>query len=191
MTLCSPITVGVCGAVVLSANGRMVLCFILLWPWDDDLSETRLSSDCYGDSQVSQSALPAAHLQWTYDYESGSDSDADRPDPDLVLDDLASRRFHSPSPAPPTNFAVPISPLAGGRAAGGRGGLWPKVTMTPSVTPQQSATCLRSENMKLLVTLICLPDESKLECFSHPLFAWLIVTMGNPFGHSVLHLTML
>lgn len=116
--------------------------------WDDDLSETRLSSDCYGNSQASQSSLPAAHLQWAYEYESGSDSDTDRPDPDLVLDDLASRRFHSPSPAPPTNFAVPISPLVGGRASRGSGSPWPKVTMTPNVAPQQNVTCFRSENMK-------------------------------------------
>ncbi|XP_070771019.1 LIM domain only protein 7-like [Enoplosus armatus] len=81
---------------------------------------------------------------WAYEYDSGSDSDADRPDPDLVLDDLASRRFHSPSPAPPTNFAVPISPLAAGRASGVRGGPWPKVTMTPNVAPQQNVTCLSS-----------------------------------------------
>lgn len=130
----------------------MVVCtgvvFILLLLWNDDHSETRLSSDCCGDSQVSQSALPAAHLQWAYEYESGSDSDADRPDPDLVLDDLASRRFHSPSPALPTNFAVPISPMAAERASGGRGGPWPKVTMTPNVAPQQNVTCLRSDNMK-------------------------------------------
>lgn len=128
----------------------MVLCtgvvFHLLL--NDDLSETRLSSECYGNSGLSQSASPAAHLQWAYEYESGSDSDADRPDPDLVLDDLASRRFHSPSPAPPTNFAVPISPLAAGRASQGGRGPWPKVTMTPSVAPQQNVTCLRSENMK-------------------------------------------
>eukprot|EP00064_Thunnus_orientalis_P017424 superscaffoldBa00003696_g17506 len=107
-------------------------------------SDTRPSSDCYGISQGSQNALPAAHLQWAYEYESGSDSDADRPDPDLVLDDLASRRFHSPSPAPPTNFAIPISPLAGGRAAGGQRGPWPKVNMTPNVAPQQKVTCLSS-----------------------------------------------
>lgn len=113
--------------------------------WIDDLSDTRPSFDCYGNSQGSESA---AHLQWAYEYESGSDSDADRPDPDLVLDDLASRRFHSPSPAPPTNFAIPISPLAGGRAAGGQSGPWPKVNMTPNVAPQQKVTFLRSENMK-------------------------------------------
>ncbi|XP_016110344.1 LIM domain only protein 7 isoform X4 [Sinocyclocheilus grahami] len=45
-----------------------------------------------------------------YQYES-SDSDADRPDPDVVLDDLASRRFHSPSPVALTNFALPMSHL--------------------------------------------------------------------------------
>ncbi|KAF0026665.1 hypothetical protein F2P81_021402 [Scophthalmus maximus] len=110
-------------------------------------SDTTLS--CFGNSQASQSALPAAPLQWAHEYDSGSESDIDRPDPDLVLDDLASRRFHSPSPAPPTNFAVPISPMAAARAAeGGRGSL-PKVTMSPTVTVQQNATCLRSENMTL------------------------------------------
>ena len=41
---------------------------------------------------------------------SDSDSDADRPQPDVVADDLASRRFRSPSPSTPTNFAVPMSP---------------------------------------------------------------------------------
>ncbi|KAL0184167.1 hypothetical protein M9458_019863, partial [Cirrhinus mrigala] len=52
----------------------------------------------------------AAHPSLAYVYES-SDSDADRPDPDVVLDDLASRRFHSPSPVAPTNFAIPMSQL--------------------------------------------------------------------------------
>lgn len=132
---------------VLCANGRW--CCVAFLLWNDNLSDTRVLSDRYGKSQASQSTPPAARLQLAYDYESGSDSDADRPDPDLVLDDLASRRFHSPSPAPPTNFAVPISPVAGGRVAGGRGSPWPKVTMTPTVAPQQNVTFLRSENMKL------------------------------------------
>ncbi|XP_059356057.1 LIM domain only protein 7 isoform X2 [Carassius carassius] len=52
----------------------------------------------------------SAHPSLAYQYES-SDSDADRPDPDVVLDDLASRRFHSPSPVAPTNFALPMSHL--------------------------------------------------------------------------------
>ncbi|KAM3862302.1 LIM domain only protein 7 [Diretmus argenteus] len=109
-------------------------------------SETRLSSDSPDNGRVSQSSLPAAHLQWAYEYESGSDSDPDRPDPDLILDDLAGRRFHSPSPAPPTNFAVPISPVVGGRVSGGRRGSWPKVTITPSAPPQQNVTSLSSSN---------------------------------------------
>ncbi|XP_075938080.1 LIM domain only protein 7-like [Anarhichas minor] len=116
----------------------------LIFLWSGDLSETRLSSDGHGNGQASQSASPAAHLQWAYEYQSGSDSDADRPDPDLVLDDLASRRFHSPSPAPPTNFAVPVSPLVAGRAPGASRGPWPKVTMTPNVAPQQNVTGLSS-----------------------------------------------
>lgn len=125
--------------VLLSVDGRVTFHFTLLWI--GDLAETRLSSDLYADVRA-----PAPDLQWAYEYESGSDSDADRPDPDLVLDDLASRRFHSPSPAPPTNFAVPVSPRVAGR---GRGGPWPKVTMTPSVAPPpQSVTFLRSENTK-------------------------------------------
>lgn len=99
---------------------------------------------CCG-SHNTQSALAAAHHQWGLDYESGSNSDTDRPDPDLVLDDLASRRFHSPSPAPPTNFAVPISPSAGGRVGRGKKGPWPTVTVTPSATPQQNVTLDRSD----------------------------------------------
>lgn len=50
----------------------------------------------------------ASPVDWAYDSE--SDSDAGRPEPDVVLDDLASRRFRSPSPVPPTNYAVPMSP---------------------------------------------------------------------------------
>ncbi|KAM4559082.1 uncharacterized protein PAE49_013601 [Odontesthes bonariensis] len=126
---------------VLSVNGPWCCVSFLLW--DDNLSEARISSDCHGNDRVSPSSLSAPQLQWAYGYESGSDSDADRPDPDLVLDDLASRRFHSPSPAPPTNFAVPISPLAGGRLPGSKEDLWPKVTVTPSVAPQQNVTCHR------------------------------------------------
>ncbi|XP_076841561.1 uncharacterized protein LOC143485832 [Brachyhypopomus gauderio] len=47
------------------------------------------------------------HRAWASENES-SDSDADHPDPDLVLDDLASRRFHSRAPAAPPNFALPM-----------------------------------------------------------------------------------
>ncbi|XP_028291187.1 LIM domain only protein 7 isoform X4 [Gouania willdenowi] len=102
--------------------------------------ETKLSSECQAYSRVSCSALPAAHLQSVYDYESGSDSDTERPDPDLVLDDLASRRFHSPSPATPTNFAVPVSPLTGCES-----GPWPKVTVTSSVAPEPNVSYLRQQ----------------------------------------------
>lgn len=91
--------------------------------------------------------MPAAGQEWNYE-DSGSDSDLDRPDPDLVLDDLASRRFHSPTPSTPTNFAMPISPLASSRAAEARKGPWPKVNMNPGFVPQQSVTCLRSEQLQ-------------------------------------------
>lgn len=138
-----------CSLPLLSVFVAFVVCDGVVWFCCsvNDLSETRLSSDCYDCCRVPQSALPEPLLQW--EHESGSDSDIERPDPDLVLDDLASRRFHSPSPAPPTNFAVPISPLAGGTPAGGRSSTWPKVTMPPNVVPQQNVTCYRSENMKL------------------------------------------
>lgn len=114
-----------------------MLSFILLL-WNDNRSEATLSSEC---------SVPTTPQQPTFEFDSSSDSDADRPDPDLVLDDLACRRFHSPSPAPPTNFAVPISPVAGGRASGGKVGSWAKVTMTASV-PLQNVTFHRSENLK-------------------------------------------
>lgn len=87
------------------------------------------------------STMPAAVQQWACD-DSSSGSDTDRPDPDLVLDDLASRRFHSPTPTTPTNFALPISPLAGSEASGGRKSLCPKLNMSPSIVPQQNVTCL-------------------------------------------------
>ncbi|CDQ74646.1 unnamed protein product [Oncorhynchus mykiss] len=91
---------------------------------------------------ISQDSLPTVQLQWAYEYESGSgdDSDPERPDPDLVLDDLASRRFHSPSPALPTNFALPISPVEAGNA---------------------TVTCLRSESLMLSsgpMTPMCSPQ---------------------------------
>lgn len=139
-----------CCVVVLSADALwlavLVLSFILLCCGTH--SEAPLSPDHYGNSQVSQSPLPEAHRQWAYDSESGSDSDPDRPDPDLVLDDLASRRFHSPTPTTPTNFAVPLSPLALGSMSRVRCGSWSKVNMAASVPSAQSVTVLRSENMK-------------------------------------------
>lgn len=190
LTLSFPITVVF---VVLLCEWSILVCTGVMFHsamlWIDDLSGTRPPSDCYGSSQGSHSA---AHLQWAYEYESGSDSDADRPDPDLVLDDLASRRFHSPSPAPPTNFAIPISPLAGGRGTGGQSSPWPKVNATPNVVPQQKVTCLRSENMKQQCDFdVPAWWERKLYRFSYIQFAWLVVTMSTIFGHSVLLLTEL
>uniref|UniRef100_A0A3P9NJE6 LIM domain 7a n=1 Tax=Poecilia reticulata TaxID=8081 RepID=A0A3P9NJE6_POERE len=102
-------------------------------------SQEGISTPGYGGSHVTQSALPSsAQPRWEYGSGSGSDSDPDRPDPDLVLDDLASRRFHSPSPAPPTNFAMPVSPSVRGRGGWGKGGPWPKVTVSPT---QPCVTC--------------------------------------------------
>lgn len=80
-----------------------------------------------------------AHQSLAYEYES-SDSDADRPDPDVVLDDLASRRFHSPSPVAPTNFALPMSPLEAAAVS-----CTSRSQVTVSNVPRQSLTHLRSE----------------------------------------------
>lgn len=121
--------------------------FHLTLLWNDSSSEAGLCSKPCSSNQPSQSPKPTAQHQWSFEDDSGSDSDPDRPDPDLVLDDLASRRFHSPSPTTPTNFAVPASPGGVGRASGVKGGPWAMVTMTPSV-PLQNVTYHRSENMK-------------------------------------------
>ncbi|XP_030634819.1 LIM domain only protein 7b [Chanos chanos] len=68
-------------------------------------------------------ALPpaSAFLQWANSYESDSDSDSDRPEPDLIQDDLASRRFRSTPTATPHNFAIPPKPRRRG----------PILTVTP------------------------------------------------------------
>ncbi|XP_051560275.1 LIM domain only protein 7-like [Myxocyprinus asiaticus] len=52
----------------------------------------------------------SAFLQWASSYQSDSDSDLDRPEPDLVQDDLASRRFRSVNCVAPMNFAIPSKP---------------------------------------------------------------------------------
>lgn len=139
-------------------------------------SEAAPSPERDGDT-LSQSPLPEARQLWDYDSESGSDSDGDRPDPDLVLDDLASRRFHSPTPTTPTNFAVPHSPLALGGLSRARCGSWSKVNMVASVPSPQSVTVLRSENQRSDRCDFCFVvffspgaclDESKPECFSCP-----------------------
>lgn len=159
--------VGDCGAVVVSTARRSdvgcvpVLSFLFLRY--GYLSETRLR----GPAAPSASPAAAPHLQWVYEYESGSDSDADRPDPDLVLDDLAGRRFHSPSPAPPANFAVPAGPLA---AAGCPRP--PPVTMAPRVAPRPNASGLRSENARrpcaFDVPLMC---PTGADCSAAPTFS--------------------
>ncbi|XP_067259780.1 LIM domain only protein 7b isoform X6 [Chanodichthys erythropterus] len=53
----------------------------------------------------------SAFLQWASSYQSDSDSDSDHPEPDLVQDDLASRRFRSVTSVAPMNFAIPSKPL--------------------------------------------------------------------------------
>ncbi|XP_051760826.1 LIM domain only protein 7 isoform X3 [Ctenopharyngodon idella] len=105
-----------------------------------------------------------AHQSLAYEYES-SDSDADRPDPDVVLDDLASRRFHSPSPVAPTNFALPMSQL---EAAAVSCASRPQVAV--SNVPRQSLTHLSSQSQPLqrtyrrpVSTDACIYDDSEEE----------------------------
>lgn len=105
-------------------------------------SHVRAGSD---PSPVTDLKSQSPHLSRAYDYES-TDSDADRPDPDVVLDDLASRRFHSPIPVAPTNFAIPVHPL--GAAAIPQTNR-PHVTVTNA--PRQTLTRLRSETIDALV----------------------------------------
>lgn len=91
-------------------------------------------------SSVPELNSQSPHLSRAHEYES-SDSDADRPDPDLVLDDLASRRFHSPSHDAPTNFAIPMKPL---KAAAIPRTHRPHVTVTniPPLTHLRSETSI-------------------------------------------------
>ncbi|KAL7845596.1 hypothetical protein AOLI_G00237880 [Acnodon oligacanthus] len=52
----------------------------------------------------------SAFHQRAHSYQSDSDSDSDRPEPDIVQDDLASRRFRSKTCVAPVNFAIPLNP---------------------------------------------------------------------------------
>ncbi|XP_056321082.1 LIM domain only protein 7 isoform X7 [Danio aesculapii] len=134
---------------------------------EDDGTFTSPSPEMVGSDSSSLTGLKpqtAAHQASVYEYES-SDSEADRPDPDVVLDDLASRRFHSPSPVAPTNFALPMSPL--------------EATAVPCTTrphvfisnvPRQTLTHLSSQSQALQRTHrrpesadVCIYDDSEEE----------------------------
>ncbi|XP_048862378.1 LIM domain only protein 7 isoform X7 [Brienomyrus brachyistius] len=75
---------------------------------EEDGTFTSKDRSSTGPAHQNGYASLASPVDWAYDSE--SDSDAGRPEPDVVLDDLASRRFRSPSPVPPTNYAMPMSP---------------------------------------------------------------------------------
>ncbi|XP_072553828.1 LIM domain only protein 7 isoform X6 [Paramormyrops kingsleyae] len=75
---------------------------------EEDGTFTSKDSSSTGSAHQNGYASLASPVDWAYDSE--SDSDAGRPEPDVVLDDLASRRFRSPSPVSPANYAVPMSP---------------------------------------------------------------------------------
>ncbi|XP_017325426.2 LIM domain only protein 7 isoform X6 [Ictalurus punctatus] len=73
---------------------------------EEDGSFSRIGT---GSSSINELGTQSStQVAWPFGYES-SDSEADRPDPDLLLDDLASRRFHTPSVITPTNFALPMT----------------------------------------------------------------------------------
>ncbi|KAL1267981.1 hypothetical protein QQF64_033344 [Cirrhinus molitorella] len=102
----------------------------------------------------------AAHPSLAYVYES-SDSDADRPDPDVVLDDLASRRFHSPSSVAPTNFALPISQLEASAVP-----CTTRSQVAVSNVPQQTLTHLSSQSQayrRPASAGVCIYDDSEEE----------------------------
>ncbi|KAI5089900.1 LIM domain only protein 7, partial [Silurus meridionalis] len=83
----------------------------------------------------------SAFHQWAHDYQSDSESDTDRPEPDLVQDDLASRRFRSTTSNAPVNFAIPLNPRS--------------MKSFPAVTPSSK---------RLWVTM---SDESRLANVPH------------------------
>ncbi|KAA0715844.1 LIM domain only protein 7 [Triplophysa tibetana] len=115
-------------------------------------SQVRAGSD---PSSVTDLKSLSPHLSRAYDYES-TDSDVDRPDPDVVLDDLASRRFHSPTPFAPTNFAIPINPL--GAAA------IPRTNITVTNVPQQTLTRLSTQSQTYTrpgSAGLCIYDDSE------------------------------
>lgn len=98
----------------------------------------------------------SAFLQWASSYQSDSDSDVDRPEPDLVQDDLASRRFRSVTSMAPVNFAIPSKPLG------------PRVA--PVVTPSARKSWLTLSDASRLATV--LPQRSNQrsefrECFNY------------------------
>ncbi|RXN02793.1 LIM domain only 7-like protein [Labeo rohita] len=94
----------------------------------------------------------SAFLQWASSYQSDSDSDVDRPEPDLVQDDLASRRFRSVTSMAPVNFAIPSKPLG------------PRVA--PVVTPSARKSWLTLSDASRLATV--LPQRSNQSVSSIP-----------------------
>ncbi|XP_041115672.1 LIM domain only protein 7 isoform X4 [Polyodon spathula] len=58
--------------------------------------------------QTSRDYPPLENQQASYQYESGSDSEAEARQPDVVLDDLASRRFQMNRSVSPANYAKPL-----------------------------------------------------------------------------------
>ncbi|MCJ8732581.1 hypothetical protein PDJAM_G00212950 [Pangasius djambal] len=104
---------------------------------EEDGSFSRIGTDSSSTNELgTQCSTKAA---WPFGYES-SDSEADRPDPDLLLDDLASRRFHTPSVVTPTNFALPMT---SGESTTMPQTTRPKVMVTN--VPQPTLTYLSSE----------------------------------------------
>ncbi|XP_016302238.1 LIM domain only protein 7-like isoform X3 [Sinocyclocheilus anshuiensis] len=134
---------------------------------EDDGSFTSPSHESAGSDPSSITGLKsqtAAHPSLAYEYES-SDSDADRMDPDVVLDDLASRRFHSPSSVAPTNFAIPMSQLEAAAIP-----CTTRSQVAVSNVSRQTLTHLSSQSQPLertyrrpVSTGVCIYDDSEEE----------------------------
>ncbi|XP_016363811.1 LIM domain only protein 7-like isoform X5 [Sinocyclocheilus rhinocerous] len=134
---------------------------------EDDGSFTSPSHESAGSDPSSITGLKsqtAAHPSLAYEYES-SDSDTDRMDPDMVLDDLASRRFHSHSSVAPTNFAIPMSQLEAAAIP-----CTTRSQVAVSNVSRQTLTHLSSQSQPLertyrrpVSTGVCIYDDSEEE----------------------------
>ena len=88
----------------------------------------------------------------------------------------------SPCPRVPWQREGPL----GAEGAPGLRSLWLPVLSLNRMWPSSGQRTWSNS-----VTLMCLPDENKVERFSYPQFAWLIVTMSDMFGCSMPPLTSL
>ncbi|XP_053352602.1 LIM domain only protein 7 isoform X2 [Clarias gariepinus] len=105
---------------------------------EEDGSFSRIGTGLSSTSELG--TQKSTQASWLFGYES-SDSEADRPDPDLLHDDLASRRFQTTPVVKPTNFALPMT---SGDSTSMPQTTRPKVMVTN--VPQPTLTYLSSES---------------------------------------------